>query len=98
MSPELIRESGGSVARQLAFRLIRLGTKKACGLVSCCGHHGLLITLSRCKRSRKTRPATVASPQLPLTERFGQDIFAWTDRKGRVPSKAFPKREIFQRS
>ena len=71
--------SGGSVARNFAFRRFRLGTKDACGLVSRCGHHGLPncnVAMRCAARNRPLPPRQLF--KLSLTERFGQGILIST--------------------
>ncbi len=51
MSTKRFERSRGNVAREPAFGRIGLGANNTRGLVSRCGHHGLLVTKSR--RSQK---------------------------------------------
>ena len=74
MSTKRFGESRGSVARELALGRIRLGTNNARGLVSRCGHHGLLVANVAMPAQPKTGLAASPALKLTLTERFGQDI------------------------
>src|SRR4030081_2114592 len=99
MGAKRLGGSDGSVARGLALCRIRLGTKHACRLVSRCGHHGLSITHYNCDGPiPKTGPCPLASFQLTLTERFGQDILLAADNRPRRPFTTFPGSESFQKS